>query len=298
MKATLFAALILTPLLALAQPEPTPDQLEKFKAAMQKLVDEMKPQTGEVTLPGGIAKVVVPSSLKYYGPQDAETVLVKLWGNPPSQEKILGMLMPAEKSPLDQDTWAVAMDFEDSGYVKDDDAAKINYSDLLEKMKTQAAAANKARQKEGYPTVELVGWATAPHYDSSAKKIYWAKELEFGGDKEHTVNYFIRVLGRRGVLNLNVIASMGQLAEIEKATPTILSAVEFTDGNRYADYSPGNDKVATYGLAGLIAGGALAKTGIFKGIFAALIAGKKFVIIGAIALFAGIKKLFGRKDAA
>lgn len=298
MKATLFATLILSPLFAFAQSEPTPEQIEKYKAAAQKLVDDMKPQQGEVTLPGGIAKVTVPDSLKYYGPKDAETVLVKLWGNPPSDEKILGMLLPNGKSPLDKDTWAVVIDFEDSGFVKDDDAAKMNYDDLLKTMKSEAAASNKAREREGYSTVELIGWATRPHYDSAAKKIYWAKELQFGGDDEHTLNYFIRVLGRRGVLNLNVISSMGQLEEIEKATPTILGAVEFTDGNRYADYSPGKDKVATYGLAGLIAGGVLVKSGFFKVLIGALIAGKKFVIVGAIALFAIVKKVFGRKDAA
>ena len=298
MKATLIAALIFTPLLALAQNEPTPEQIEKYKAAAQKLVDELKPQQGEVTLPGGIAKVTVPESLSYYGPKDAETVLVKLWGNPPSEEKILGLLLPAGKSPLEKETWAVVIDFEDSGYVKDNDAAKLNYDDLLKQMKSESTNSNKARQKEGYPTVELIGWATKPHYDSGAKKIYWAKELQFGDAHEHTLNYFIRVLGRRGVLNLNAVAAMDQLEEIEKATPTILGAVEFTDGNRYADYTAGRDKVATYGLAGLIAGGVLVKSGLFKGLIAAVLAGKKFVIAGAIALVAGIKKLFGKKESA
>jgi uncharacterized membrane-anchored protein len=297
MKATLLAALILTPLLSFAQTEPTPEQIEKFKAERQKLADGLKPQQGEITLPGGIAKVTVPESLRYFSPEDAKTVLVKLWGNPPSDE-LLGLLLPAGKSPLDQGTWAVVIDFEDSGYVKDDDASKINYDDLLKDMKASSVESNKAREKAGYPTVELIGWATKPHYDAAAKKIYWAKDLQFGGDPEHTLNYFIRVLGRKGVLNLNVVGSMDQLAEIEKATPTILAAVDFTDGNRYADFTAGTDKVATYGLAGLIAGGVLAKTGVLKGLIAALLAGKKFVIIGVIALFVGIKKLFGKKGAA
>jgi uncharacterized membrane-anchored protein len=298
MKATLIATLIITPLLVLAQNEPTPEQIEKYKAVQQKLADGLKPQQGEVTLPGGIAKVTVPESLSYYGPEDAKTVLVKLWGNPPTNEKILGLFLPAGKSPLDKETWAVVMDFEDSGYVKDDDAAKLNYDDLLKKMRSAAAESNKARVKEGYPSVELIGWAAKPHYDSAAKKIYWAKDLKFGDAPDHTLNYFIRVLGRRGVLNLNVVASMDQLEEIEKATPTILGAVEFTDGNRYADYKAGADKVAKYGLAGLIAGGVLVKTGLFKGIIAALVAGKKFVVVAFVALAAGIKKLFGRKDTA
>src|SRR4030095_11998300 len=244
------------------------------------------------------AKVTVPESLSYYGPKDAETVLVKLWGNPPTNEKLLGLFPHAGKSRLDKETWAVVMDFEDSGYVKDDDAAKLNYDDLLKKMKSAAAESNKERVKEGYPSVELVGWATKPHYDSATKKIYWAKDLKFGDAPDHTLNYFIRVLGRRGVLNLNVVAAMDQLEEIEKATPTILGAVEFTDGNRYADYTKGTDKVAKYGLAGLIAGGVLVKTGLFKGIFAAILAAKKLVIVGVVALAAAIKKIFGKKESA
>lgn len=39
--------------------------------------------------------------------------------------------------------------------------------------------ANAERAKAGYPTVELVGWAEPPHYDSTAHKLYWAKDLKF-----------------------------------------------------------------------------------------------------------------------
>ncbi|HET6408495.1 MAG TPA: DUF2167 domain-containing protein [Chthoniobacteraceae bacterium] len=298
MKATHLVALLLTPLLAFAQNEPTPEQIEQSKSAARKLVEELKPQQGVITLPGGAAQVTVPESLRYYGSKDAKTILEKIWGNPPSETEFLGMLLPVDRSPMDENSWGVIIDFEDAGYVKDDDAANLDYDELLQTMKAEAAESNKAREQAGYPKVGLIGWATAPHYDAAAKKIYWAKELKFDESPDHTLNYFIRVLGRRGILNLNVVAGMKQLAEVEKATPTILSAVEFTEGNRYADFKPGSDKVATYGLAGLIAGGVLAKTGVLKGIFAALLAGKKFVIIGAIALIAGLKKLFGKKEPA
>jgi uncharacterized membrane-anchored protein len=29
------------------------------------------------------------------------------------------------------------------------------------------------------PKLTLMGWAEPPHYDSSSKKLYWAKELGF-----------------------------------------------------------------------------------------------------------------------
>ena len=35
--------------------------------------------------------------------------------------------MPADKTPLDEDCWVVTISYADDGYVKDDDASKINY---------------------------------------------------------------------------------------------------------------------------------------------------------------------------
>ncbi len=118
--------------------------------------------------------------------------------------------------------------------------------------------------------------------------------MRFGGEGTSTLNYNIRMLGRRGVLVLNAIASMDQLAAVEKATPEILAMVNFQDGHRYADFNASTDKVATYGLAALVAGGLLAKGGFFKVLLVSLLAGKKFIIIGAIALFALGKKLLAR----
>ena len=104
------------------------------------------------------------------------------------------------------------------------------------------------------------------------------------------------MLGRRGVLVLNAVAGMAQLEQIEKATPAILGMVEFQEGHRYADFNASTDKVATYGLAALVTGGVLAKTGLLKGLLAAALAGKKFVIIGLIALGALLKKMLGGRQ--
>ena len=91
---------------------------------------------------------------------------------------------------------------------------------------------------------------------------------------------------------------MSQLQDIEAKAPTILGMVDFTDGNRYADFKPGTDKVAAYGIAGLIAGGVLAKAGFFKLLWVGILAAKKFIIVAVIAIVAGIKRLLGgRKEA-
>jgi uncharacterized membrane-anchored protein len=276
-----------------------PEQLESLLKKMkenEEVASKLKFQNGEIKLKDGLATLKVPTNFRYLDPDQADTVLVKLWGNPPSREKTLGMLFPSEISPASPESWGVVITYVEDGYVKDDEAAGINYNDMLKEMQEGTREANQERIKQGYDAIELVGWAAPPRYDKDAHKLYWAKELSFAGSAEHTLNYDIRALGRRGVLSLNAVASMGQLQAIEKDMRQVLSFVEFNEGHRYGDYVAGVDKVAAYGIGALIAGKVLAKAGLFKLILGALIAGKKFVIIALVALGAFLKRLFsGRK---
>jgi uncharacterized membrane-anchored protein len=251
-------------------------------------------QQGTIELKGGIATLTVPENFRYLGPDDAGVVLSQFWGNP-DDEKTLGMILPAGISPLSSNCWAVVITYTADGYVKDADADKINYTDLLKKMQKGTADYNKERTREGYPSMELVGWATPPRYDKATHKMYWAKELKIDDSPENTLNYNIRVLGRRGVLVLNAVASMSQLPLIEENTPAIVGMVDFKEGNRYADFDGKTDKVAAYGLAALVAGGIAAKAGFFKLFWIGLLALKKFVIIGVVALVAFVKRLFGKR---
>ena len=262
-----------------------------------RLVKNLKYQQGEIDLRGGLAKLTVPKEFNFLGPDDADTVLVKLWGNPPSDVKPLGLLIPAGMTPLDTNCWVVTIHYSEDGYVKDGDAGKINYDDLLKQMQKDIAERNQTRQEHGYPAITLVGWAAPPHYDAATHKLYWAKQLQFEGERQDTLNYSIRMLGRKGVLELNAVAGIGQLAEIDRQTPQILGMVDFKEGSRYADFDPKVDKVAKYGLATLVAGGALAaaaKLGLLKGLWIFILAAKKFIIIGVIAAVAFFKKLFRR----
>jgi uncharacterized membrane-anchored protein len=252
-------------------------------------------QTGEITLPGSLAKLNLTKGFRYLPPKDAEFVLTKLWGNPPGS-KTLGMIFPDTVSPASKDTWAIVITYSDDGYIKDADADSIDYEALLKKMQQGAKEANEERTKKGFSTVELVGWAAAPRYDKQAHKMYWAKELKFSDSEGNTLNYSIRVLGRAGVLNLNAVASMDALSRIEASAPEIVSLVNFTEGNRYADFNGRTDKVAAYGLAALVAGGIAAKAGFFKVILVALLAAKKFVVIGIVALFAMCKRVLAGKS--
>ncbi|HEV3272378.1 MAG TPA: DUF2167 domain-containing protein [Candidatus Methylacidiphilales bacterium] len=264
------------------------------------MASSLKWQTGVITLKDGLAKINLTPDFRFLGGDDARKVLHEMWNNPDDPD-LLGMIFPKDKGPLDDDGWAVTINYESGGYVKDDDAEKINYDDLLKKMQQQTAEADPERVKEGYPSIELVGWAAPPRYDKATHKLYWAKELKVANYPEHTLNYDIRILGRRGVLVLGAISSMNQFPAIDQKTPEILAMVDFQPGNTYADFDPKIDKVAEYGLATLIAGGALAgaaKLGLFAGLFKWIIAGalalKKVLIVAIVAIVAGVKKLWGK----
>jgi uncharacterized membrane-anchored protein len=267
------------------QAQNNPDEIEK----------KLTFKTGKITLPGNIAELNLPKELRYLDPKQTVIVIEQMWGNPEgSGEDKLGMIFPASGGPADEKSWGIVLTFEESGYVKDDDAEKINYNDLLKQMRKDIDADNEARKESGYQPIKLVGWAATPRYDKANHKLFWAKELKFGDEKSSTLNYNFRILGRKGVLVLNAVAEMNVLKQIEKDSSKILSSVSFTKGNSYADFDPKSDKVAEYGIAALIVGGTAvaAKAGLLKGLWLAIIAAKKFVIIGLIALGGFLFKLF------
>ena len=245
--------------------------------------------TGEVTIGDGIATLHVPAGFKYLGPESSNYVLTQIWGNP--EEPTLGMLFPDSLEPTSMNfTYAVDITYSDEGYIEDEDAADLDYDDLLEEMQEDAIASNKQRKELGYPTVELVGWAQPPFYDSDNKKLHWAKELDFEGDGENTLNYNIRILGRKGYLNLNVIGDMSYLDIVKENVDDILASVEFNKGHTYAEFDPEIDKIAAYGIGGLIAGKVLAKAGFF----ALIVKFWKVIAVGAVGLFAAFRrKIFG-----
>ena len=259
-----------------------------------QFVASLKFQSGKIDLPNGIATLDLPPSFRYLNPEDSGRVLVDAWGNPPGGTT-LGMIFPADVSPLSQSGWGIVITYDEDGHVSDEEADTIDYDEMLKDMQSSMEEANVERKKEGYEPVSLVGWAEAPSYDKANHKLYWAKELAFGDAQQHTLNYNIRVLGRQGVLVLNAVAGMDQISTIKAEMPNVLSATNFKAGNNYADFNSSTDKVATYGIAALVAGGVAAKMGLFAKLFALLIAFKKVILFGLIALGVGIKKFLGMR---
>jgi uncharacterized membrane-anchored protein len=262
---------------------------EKFRDSVEsKLVY----QYGKIDLKNGLASITVPKGYKFLNAEQSNYVLTELWGNPPSDG--LGMLLPENISPLsDNFTYAVEISYSEDGYIEDGDADDIDYDELLESLQKDASDSNQERTKQGYETIKLIGWASTPFYDKKSKKLHWAQEFQFGDADINTLNYNIRVLGRKGYINMNAIGEMDILPMFKKDITPILASVEFNDGNKYGDFNPDLDQVAAYGIGGLVAGKLLAKVGILAGLL-------KFWKIIAIAIaggFAAFKnKIFGKKE--
>jgi len=299
----LLAAFGFVALIASAHADAGDDSAASARAAkVENLLGSLHLDTGNIPIPSAKASLQLAPGYSFLPAQDAQRVLTQLWSNPPHPE-VLGMILPGTDPHvlLNGNNWAVVVSYVSDGYVSDADAAKVDYTDLLTKMQKATEASNPERLKQGYHAMELVGWAEPPHYDADSHKLYWARNLKLtkadGSIVGQSLNYDIRVLGRRGYLSLNAVAPIDQLDKVRADMPQVLAMTDFDTGERYADYDSKTDKLAAYGIAALVAGGIAAKAGLFAKLGLMLLALKKFVIIGIAAIVGFFRKLFNRKKA-
>ena len=267
---------------------------EAADAKVKQFLDGLHFQSGTVNVSGAHATLALTPEFRYLDAADAQKVLTQLWNNPPDTE-VLGMLVPTA-APLSDParSWAVAITYSDDGHIADADAAKLDYEQMLKDMQSSMRDANPERKKQGYSEIELVGWAARPHYDATANKLYWAKELSVSDGREHALNYDIRALGRGGYLSLNAVAGIKQFGLVESEMQKVLAMTTFDAGARYGDFNASTDKVAAYGIGALVAGAIAAKAGLFAKLIVLLIAFKKAFVIGFLAVAAAVRKFFTR----
>jgi uncharacterized membrane-anchored protein len=194
--------------------------------------------------------------------------------------------------------WSAYLLFEDEGYVKDNE--KIDADAILKTLKENTEASNAERKRRGWRELHVVGWSIPPAYNATTKRLEWATTLQSQDDQG--VNFFTKVLGRRGFTTVILVTSPDNTSTAVADLDRVLTGYRFSQGDSYADWRPG-DKVAEYGLTGLIVGGAVAaavKTGLFKGLWKFLVAGIaafwKLLVAAAVAVVAGLKSVFKRKS--
>lgn len=200
---------------------------------------------------------------------------------------------------LSPDGSIVFFTWEGVGYVKDDDKEKLDADELMQSFKDAEGPSNEARKEKGYPAIFIEGWAKKPYYDQSSNHLTWALRNRSEGDGERSVgiNHNVRLLGRRGVMSAVLVASPEKLEAATQRLNGMLQNFRFNEGQRYAEYVQG-DKIAEYGLAGLVLGGGLVAAGKM-GLLAKL---GKFIKVIAVAVLAAVGGLYrwitGRKQAA
>jgi uncharacterized membrane-anchored protein len=212
---------------------------------------------------------------------DGTRSLLELTQNPVSGSE-LATVAPAS----DDQSWFLIFEFEDIGYVPDDEKGKLDADDILESIRAGNEAANEERRKRGWAPMSIVGWHEPPHYDERTNNLSWAIIGESQGHR--TINRMVKLLGRRGVMTTTLVCSPENLDASIAQVDGLLDGYSYRPGNTYAEYVPGRDKLAEYGLAALVVGGGaavLAKTGILARLW-------KPIAVALAALGASLKRFF------
>ncbi|HKY34216.1 MAG TPA: DUF2167 domain-containing protein [Candidatus Polarisedimenticolia bacterium] len=261
------AAALLTALPASAQEEPDPINWQPG------------PMTADL---GEIAQIAVPAGYVFADAGEARRLL-ELMGNPTSGIE-LGVVMP--DTPEGQTPWFVFFEFDPVGYVKDDEKEDLDAPALLASIREGNDKANAFRKDRGWSTLDITGWEVPPFYNEQTNNLEWAIRGSSEGDG--VVNYSTRLLGRKGVMSVDLVLSPEQLAAAKPAYQALLPGFSYKSGERYAEFRSG-DKIAAYGLTALVAGGAgamAAKSGLLAKFW-------KVIVAGLVALGAGFKKILG-----
>lgn len=209
------------------------------------------------------------------------------------QNPVSGAELATVAPASDAEQWFVVFEWDESGYVPDDERDSLDADAMLDSIREGTEAGNEVRRERGWPTMEIVGWQEPPHYDAATNNLTWS--IEGRSDGHVTINRITKLLGRRGVMTATLVASPEELGAAAGSADMLLADYRFRPGNTYAEYVPGKDKLAEYGLTALVVGGAgaaLVKSGLLAKLW-------KPIAAALVALGAGIKNFFfsGRKVA-
>lgn len=243
------------------------------------------------------ATIDVPTSLRFIDAVDTQRLLEFYWANEPDS-LVLGALVPVTDTLMNDIATAYIVYYDAAGYVSDEDAAEIDYDELLEQLQEVANEQNELRREMNLPEHEIVGWAKQPTYDATNKVLRWAKHLRVSYDdnSDECVNYEVRVLGRHGFVTILAIADLENADAVIAAGDDLSQRVKFSDGYTYFDFDPATDATSDWTIGGLVAGTAiLAKTGVLAKIGLFLAKAWKLIAVAVVAIGGVVAKFFGKK---
>ena len=258
---------------------------------LQLKEDVVSGQTGRIEFPVCHASIDVPSDFVFLDKEQSKTLLVTYWNNPESHiSNLLGTLVPSVSTCFYQISVAYVLTYDNCGYIKDDDANSIDYSELLKQMQIETAEENKKLPEDQRGIIK--NWAVPPHYNQLKHVLVWAKTFEV--DKQETVNYDMRILGKDGLVSINAVIDPSLIEEVRTKESEIIQSLHFDQGHAYSDFNPSEDKVSDWTIGGLVAGGILAKTGVLSKIGIFLLKFWKLLAIGVAGVGAAIMKYIRR----
>jgi len=230
-------------------------------------------------------------------PEAQAADLMKAMGNRVG-DGLQGLIVPAGQDQESAD-WFVVVSYDESGYIKDDDARTWNADELLSNIREGTEETNSERRSRGIPEIEVTGWIEKPQYDDANHRLVWSLGSRRKGDtsgSEVGVNYNTLALGRQGYLSLNLVTGLAEVEGLKPVARTLLASLDFEQGRRYADFNADTDKVAEYGLAALVAGVAAKKLGLFALAAAFAVKFAKVIGVAAVVALASLRKLFGGRE--
>lgn len=255
--------------------------------------DSVTGQTGNVNLPECHSSIEVPEDFIFIDKSQTRKLLVQYWGNEENAlDHVLGAMIPATVECFYQTPVAFVISFDNSGYVKDDDASSIDYDELLKGMQEAAKEKSKSLPEENRFMVK--GWAVPPSYNKKANVLLWARTLSFNGHE--TVNYDMRILGKEGFVSINGVLDPEDVPEAERYGNAMIGSLHYDKGYAYSDFDPKKDRVSEWTIGGLVAGSILAKTGLLAKLGILLLKFWKLAVLAFLGIVAAIAKLFKRRN--
>lgn len=238
---------------------------ETEEQRMVRLGNQIRWQQGPCTVDvGNVAEFTVPSGFQFTDAEGAR-IFAQVTQNQPD-DQCLGVLVPSGGE------WFVAFEFSDIGHVKDDEKNSLDASAILAGIKSATARANDYRRLQGWSELHVIGWEQSPAYAADTNQLIWA--IRGRSSDGEVINYNTRMLGRGGVMSVNLVDSPESFSGVVPVLKGILTGFHFKAGHRYGEWRAG-DKVAAIGLSGVIVGGGTAiaaKTGLLAKLWKPIVA--------------------------
>ncbi|MCW6530699.1 DUF2167 domain-containing protein [Sphingomonas sp. MMSM20] len=205
----------------------------------------------------------------------------------------VGLILPrGEKA-----RWLVDVSWVHDGYVRDGDAKEWQPDAMLESLRAGTEKQNDERLARGIPALDITGWVEKPNYDEKTHRLIWSLAGQIRGapaDQAQNINYNTYALGREGYFSLDLITDSKAIEADKIVARDLLASLDFAPGKRYEDFNNATDKVAAYGLAGLIGAVAIKKLGLFAIILAFLLKAWKIGLLLLLGGWAATKRFLGR----